>query len=166
MPYANEYSVSPIELLGVVRYDQRTMGSSSGHLPFYLSSLFFRWSSYSMPLPAHWSAGGWPASISNFLSCIAHRRLGTSSGIVGYYPRWRRRAHHTSWWCFTTRTSTPSAQWFLLVPRQWFPVTHLRCALYSSHVSSGFSHAREKPHYSCDCPQHITNLPLTIIGHT
>ena len=40
-PYVRENEVSPVDLLGVVRYTHKTLGSSSAHLPFALSSIFF-----------------------------------------------------------------------------------------------------------------------------
>ena len=40
-PYVKENGVSPVDILGVVRYAHRTLGSSSAHLPFASSSLFF-----------------------------------------------------------------------------------------------------------------------------
>ena len=40
-PYVKENGVSPIDLLGVVQYAHKTLGSSSAHLPFASSNLFF-----------------------------------------------------------------------------------------------------------------------------
>ena len=40
-PYVRENGVSPVDLLGVVQYAHKTLGSSSAHLPLVLSNLFF-----------------------------------------------------------------------------------------------------------------------------
>src|SRR5436189_4853503 len=41
-PYAKRNGVSPVAALWVVRYDQRMLGISSAHSPFFLSSFFLR----------------------------------------------------------------------------------------------------------------------------
>ena len=40
-PNVREKEVSPVDLLGVVLYAYRTLGSSSAHLPFASSNIFF-----------------------------------------------------------------------------------------------------------------------------
>ena len=40
-PYVKENGVSPVDLLGVVRYAHNTLGNSSAHLPFASPNLFF-----------------------------------------------------------------------------------------------------------------------------
>ena len=41
VPYVRENGVSPVDLLGVIRYAHRELGNSSAHLPLAPSSLFF-----------------------------------------------------------------------------------------------------------------------------
>ena len=42
VPYVRENEVSPVDLLGVVRYAYKTLGNSSTHLPLVPSNLFFK----------------------------------------------------------------------------------------------------------------------------
>lgn len=40
-PYVRENGVSPMDLLGVVRYAHKMLGSSLAHLPLVPSNIFF-----------------------------------------------------------------------------------------------------------------------------